>query len=148
MIFSKQSKLSEDQDLSQTAGTYASTNIQDFGAPGTVYGAAAALDRNVGPGTPVPFLVQITETFTSGGAATLQIQIEVADDASFSSNNEIVAMSRVFALAELVAGLQFGVAILPNDMRRFARVNYVIGTATTTAGTATAGIVHGVQTNG
>ncbi|MCC4240382.1 Bbp16 family capsid cement protein [Thalassospira povalilytica] len=146
MIFSEELMFSDDQDVSQAAGTYASTNIIDTGAPGTVYGAAAALARNVGPGNPVPILVQLTETVTSAGAATMQFQIETADEEAFDTTNVIVAQSRVYALAELVAGLQFGVAILPNDMKRFIRVKYVIGTATTTAGLATAGIVHGVQT--
>lgn len=146
MIFSEELMFSDDQDVSQAAGTYASTNIIDTGAPGTVYGAAAALSRNVGPGNPVPVLVQLTETVTSAGAATMQFQIETADEAAFDTTNVVVAQSRVYALAELVAGLQFGVAVLPNDMKRFIRVNYVIGTATTTAGLATAGIVHGVQT--
>ncbi|MFV1850118.1 MAG: Bbp16 family capsid cement protein [Thalassospira sp.] len=146
MIFSKELMFSDDQDVSQAAGTYNSTNAIDTGAPGTVYGAAAALARNVGPGNPVPILVQLTETVTSGGAATMQFQIETADEEAFDTTNVVVAQSRVYALADLVAGLQFGVAVLPNDMKRFIRVNYVIGTATTTAGLAKAGIVHGVQT--
>ncbi|WP_417733123.1 Bbp16 family capsid cement protein [Rosistilla oblonga] len=146
MIFSKELTFSDDQDVSQAAGTYVSTNVIDTGAPGTVYGASAALSKNVGPGTPVPVLVQLTETVTSGGAATMQFQIETADEEAFDTTNVIVAQSRVYALAELVAGLKFGVAVLPIDMKRFIRVKYVIGTATTTAGTVTAGIVHGVQT--
>ncbi len=147
MIFSDQLKFSTDQDLSQVAGTYASTNIINTGTPGTVYAAAAALGRDVGKGNPVNVLVQVTEVFTSGGAATLQFQIESADNAAFSTNNEVIAESRAYALAELVAGKQFEVQYLPNDCRQYIRVNYVIGTATTTAGTCTAGIVHGVQTN-
>jgi hypothetical protein len=147
MILSAQLRFSDDQDLSQAAGTYASTNIIDTGAPGTVYGHAAALGRDVGKGNPVPILVQVTEAFTSAGAATLQIQIETADDASFSTNNEVIAESRAYAKSELVAGKQFEVAVLPNDCRRYIRVNYIIGVATTTAGTCSAGIVAGVQTN-
>lgn len=146
MIFSEELMFSDDQDVSQAAGTYPSTNKIDTGAPGTVYGAAAALVRNVGPGNPVPILVQLTETVTSAGAATMQFQIETADEEAFDTTNVVVAQSRVYALADLVAGLKWGVAVLPNDMKRFIRVNYVIGTAATTAGLATAGIVHGVQT--
>ena len=147
MIFSDQLKFSTNQDLSQVAGTYPSTNVIDTGAAGTVYGAAAALARNVGPGKEVPILVQLTEDFTSGGAATLQFQIETADEEAMDTTNVVVAESGIYALADMVAGLQFPVAILPNAMKRFIRVNYVIGVATTTAGLATAGIVAGVQTN-
>ena len=147
MIFSEQLKFSTDQDISQVAGTYASTNIIDTGAPGTVFGAAAALNRNVGKGIPVPILVQLTEDIASAGASTLQIQIETASEEAMDTTNVVVAQSRLYTKAECVAGLQFGVAILPNDMQRYIRVNYIIGTATTTAGLVTAGIVHGVQTN-
>lgn len=145
MIFSEELKFSNNQDLSQVAATYASTNIIDTGSPGTVYGAAAALAKDAGPGHPIPVLVQVTETFTSGGAATLQVQIETDTDEGMATNNEVIAQSRVYALAELVAGMQFEVQYLPNRARQFLRVNYIIGTATTTAGTCTAGIVAAVQ---
>ncbi|HCE23295.1 MAG TPA: hypothetical protein DF282_12415, partial [Hyphomonas sp.] len=98
MIFSEELMFSDDQDVSQAAGTYASTNTIDTGAPGTVYGAAAALARNVGPGNPVPILVQLTETVTSAGAATMQFQIETADEEAFDTTNVIIAQSRVYAL--------------------------------------------------
>jgi hypothetical protein len=147
MIFSKNLTFSDRQDVSQVVGTYNSTNVVDTGAPGTVFGHAAALKRNVGPGMNVPILIQLVETITSAGAATVQFQIETSDVEAFSSTNVVIAQSRVYALAELVAGLQFGVAILPNDCKRYLRVNYVIAGATTTAGLVTSGIVAGVQTN-
>ena len=147
MIFSAQLKFSTNQDLSQTVATYPSTNIIDTGAPGTVYGAATALTRNVGKGNPVPILVQVTETFTSGGAATLQFQIETDTKSNFTTANKVIAESRVYALADLVAGLQFGVQVLPTDCSRYLRVNYIIAGATTTAGTCTAGITMGNQNN-
>jgi hypothetical protein len=147
MIFSENLKFSDDQDLAQTAGTYNSTNVINTGAAGTVYGAASALSRNVGPGQPVPFLAQVTEDFASAGACTLQFQIETADEEAFDTTNVVVAESRAYSKTESVAGLQWGVQVMPADLKQFIRVNYVIGTATTTAGKATAGIVHGVQTN-
>ena len=147
MIFSEELMFSDDQDVSQAAGTYASTNIIDTGAPGTVYGAAAALARNVGPGNKVPILVQMTEALDSADdTATIQFQIETADEEAFDTTNVIVAMSRAYTVEEAVAGLKWGVDCLPSDMKRFIRVKYVIGTQTSTAGLVTAGIVHGVQT--
>jgi len=146
MILSSQLLFSEDQDLSQVAGTYNSTNIVDFGAGGTVNGAAAAISRDVGKGGKIPVLIQLTETVTSGGAATLVFQIETDSAAGFSTDNKVVAQSRAYALAELVAGKQFEVDCVPNDMLRYMRINYVVGGATTTAGTATAGITAAVQT--
>jgi len=147
MIFSEQLKFSTAQSVVSVAGTIASTNVIDTGAPGTAYGAAAALERNVGAGEEVSILIQVVSSLASLGACTLQFQIETADDAAFTINNQVVAQSRAYSKAEAVTGLQFGVDELPDDMRRFIRVNYVIGAATTTAGAVTAGIVHGVQTN-
>ena len=148
MIFSANLRFSDDQDISTTVGTVNSTNVVDTGAAGTVYGAGSALSRNVGPGKGVPILVQITETVLSGGAATIEFQIETSDVEGFGSTNVVIARSSAYAKTDLVAGFQFGVAVLPNDCKRFLRVNYVIAGATTTAGLASAGIVHGVQTNG
>lgn len=145
MIFSEQLKFSDNQTLAVAAGTVNSTNVVDTGAPGTVFGAAAPLKRNVGPGEDADILIQLTADLTSAGAATLQFQIETADDAAFAVNAAVVAESRVYTLAESVAGLQFGVDSLPEDMQRFIRVNYVIGAFAGTGGTVTAGIVHGVQ---
>lgn len=147
MIFSNQLKFSTAQSVAGTVQTFASTNVLDTGATGTVYGAAAALKRNVGPGEDVKILCQVVTDLASAGAATLQFQIETADDAAFSSGQVVVAESRAYALAECVAGLKFGVDVLPNDMKRYIRVNYVVGGATTTAGAVTSGIVLGTETN-
>lgn len=148
MIFSANLRFSDDQDVSQTTGTYNSTNVIDTGAPGTVYGAASALSRNVGPGQMVPLLVQMTEGLdSSGGAATITFQLETSDVEAFSSTNVVLAQSRAFTEGEAVAGFKWGVAVLPDDCKRYLRVNYVIAGETSTAGTVTAGIVHGVQTN-
>lgn len=148
MIFSANSLLSNAQSLTGAGATINSTNVLDLGTPGTVFRAAAALKRRVGPGQAIPFLVQIVETVASGVAATVQFQIETADDAAFSSGNVVVAESRVFALADLVAGLQFGVAVLPNDVKQFLRVNYITTApaGTISAGKVTAGPTFAVQT--
>jgi len=147
MIFSANLLFSEDQDVSQTAGTYISTNVIDTGAPGTVYGASAAMSRNVGPGNKVPILVQMTEGLdSSGGAATITFQIETANVEAFSSTNVIIAQSRAFTEAEAVDGFKWGIDVLPSDCKRFLRVKYVIAGETSTAGTVTAGIVADVQT--
>jgi hypothetical protein len=147
MIFSKELTFSDRQDVSQVQGTYPSTNVIDTGAPGTVFGHAAALKRNVGPGKMVPILIQMVEGLTSDTAATIQFQIETADEEAFDTTDVVIAQSRAYTEAEAVAGLQFGVAVLPNDCKRYLRVNYVIGGATSTAGLVTSGIVAGVQTN-
>ena len=61
----------------------ASTNIVDLGATGTVYGAASAMVRDVGPGREIPLSVTVVETFTN--LTSLAIHVEVDDNSSFSS---------------------------------------------------------------
>ena len=147
MIFSANLLFSENQDVSQTAGTYVSTNVVNTGAGGTVYGAASALSRNVGPGNKIPILVQMTEGLdSSGGAATITFQIETADVEAFSSTNVIIAQSRAFTEAEALAGFKWGIDVLPSDCKQYLRVKYVIAGETSTAGTVTSGVVAAVQT--
>ena len=60
MIFSAQQLFSDDQAITASAD---STNVIDLGVAGTPYGAAAALNRDIGDGAGIPILVQITEAF-------------------------------------------------------------------------------------
>ena len=148
MILSAEHLLSDDQDLAQAAGSYASTNYHDFGAPGTPYGAAAALSRDLAFGEPVPFEALVTEAFTSGGAATLIAVVQADDDSAFGSPTTILT-SKTWAVADLLAGVNlFAGLYLPTGItERYLRINYTIGTAAMTAGKVTAGVSGGRQTN-
>lgn len=144
MIFDKQTLLSEDQDLAQAAGTYVSTNTIDLSAQDTVppgFQARGTPPYDIGRGGQPPELViQVTETFTSGGAATLKAEIIMSANADLSSPT-VLQSSAVIALATLVAGYQFRLALPPGISARYLGVQYVIATATTTAGKCTAGLV-------
>ncbi len=133
MIIDTQCQFSEDQDLSQTAGAYDSTNV-------------VQLPANSSDGNPVRIWVQVTDTFESGGAATLAIDLETATDAAFSSPVTIASISAL-ALATLVEGYRVPIDFLPRTDLGFLRLEYTIGTATTTAGTVSAGIVFDVQSS-
>lgn len=148
MILSKELMFSDDQDLAQTAAAYASTNHVDMGAPGTPHGAAAAINRDIAKGEPVPIDIMITETFASGGAATLTIELQTDDDPAFGSATTIWS-SGALALAALVQGYRIPPLYLPEGItERYMRVLYTIGTATTTAGKVTAALASGGrQTN-
>lgn len=148
MITDKQTTLSKAQNLAQAAGSYLSTNTIDMRATGTIPLGGSPID-DLGRGEPVNLLVQVVETFTSGGAGTLQAQIIQADDAALTTNVEVLQESRAYALAKLVAGFQFeGLGrALPNCSRRYLGVRYVIATAAMTAGKCDAGIVVDRQTN-
>lgn len=148
MILSEQQTFSDKQDLAQTAGAYASTNHIDLGAPGTPYGAAAALNNDAGPGEPVPLEVLVTEAFVSAGAATLVVALQVDNDVAFGSATT-VKTSKTWAKADLVVGANlFPDLYLPQGIdERYCRLLYTIGTATTTAGKVYAGISGHRQTN-
>lgn len=145
MIFDRTLKLSDAQAITSTA---VSTNVYDQGAPGTVFKAAAALAQDLGKGAKIPFLAQVVTTFTAGGAATMQFQLQTADDAAFSVNATNLYTSEAIPVASLVAGYQMALDVLIRRTRRFIRMNYIVATGPMTAGAVTCGVVAAVQTAG
>lgn len=132
MILDETFMFSDDQDLSQIVGSYDSENVIDLG-----------IDRDMGKGVPIPILVQVTETF-AGSSATLKVVLETDDNAAMSSS-EVLYTSELIAVTTLVAGYKFLINFLPLENQRYLQLVYSIGTATTTAGTVTAGITGGDQ---
>lgn len=139
MILSAQQLFSDDQAITASAD---STNVIDLGAPGTPYGAAAALNQDIGKGAKIPILVQVTEAFNN--LTTLEIKISTGSATTLGTT----IASQTIALADLVVGKQLNLDFLPNGIvERYLGIEYVVvGTAPTT-GKVTAGITMGVQTN-
>ncbi|PUB87072.1 MAG: hypothetical protein DBP02_02170 [gamma proteobacterium symbiont of Ctena orbiculata] len=139
MIFSAQQLFSDNQAITATA---ISENVIDLGAPGTPPRAAAALNQDVGKGTPVPINVQVTEDFNN--LTSLDVAIEVGATASLGT---VVATQNIL-LADLVAGKTINLQCLPNGVdQRYLGLRYTVtGTAPTT-GQIHAGITMGNQTN-
>lgn len=136
-IFSANLLFSEDQAVTADA---ASTNIVDLGAMGTVYGAAAALSRDLGRGEPIPLLIQVTEAFDN--CTSVKIGIEVDDNSGFSSAKEVA--SETVLLADLVVGKQCHLQFLPKGIdERYLRVYYDVTGTAPTVGKFTAGITMG-----
>lgn len=154
MLLDAQSLFSNDQDLAKAAAAYLSDKSIDVGAAGTIpagFQARGTAPRDVGKGKAKNVLVQVTETFTSGGAGTLKVELVTADDEALTSNLAVHAVSDVIALATLAAGYQFLVpyALPPGiGADRYVGLRYTIGTATMTAGKVTAGLVFDRQTAG
>lgn len=139
MIFSAQQLLSDDQAITATA---LSTNIIDLGVAGTPYGAVAALNQDVGKGTLVPFLAQVTETFDN--ATSVAVAIETGATTALGT----VIASQTILLADLKAGKQFAFEVLPHDLtKRYLGVRYTVVGAAPTVGKFTTGITMGNQTN-
>lgn len=148
MILDMQNLCSDSQDLSQVAGSYLSTNAIDltggtFASPGG-YGT---IPRDAAKGENLNFYVQVDETFTSGGAATLTVELIMSANSDLSSYT-VLHTTPALAMATLVAGYQIRVAVPYVGLTsRYLGVRYTIGTATTTAGTCTAGIAKDVVTS-
>lgn len=156
MILDALLQFSSAQDLSQVVGDYPSTNVIDLGIGTTANPAipsnangGGARDLGIGDNPALKLLVQVIEAFTSGGAATMSVSLQGADDDGTGAPGAFTTWytSPAYALATLAV---VGNRLLNMDMPRppagvaiprFLRLLYTIAGATTTAGTASAFIV-------
>lgn len=141
MIFDALLQFSNAQAVTATV---ASTNSIDLGPGGQVYGAAAAIPRDVFKSADVMLLVQVVEAFNN--LTSLTISLELDTTTTFTPDKTIPLGT--FLLADLVLGFTFPWREMPPGVNmRYAQLKYtVVGTAPTT-GKITAGIVAAVQTN-
>lgn len=160
MMFDKENCFSWKQDLGTAGttgavGTHRSTNVIDLGAPGTIYapplkGSNPTAEIDLGKGRPIEVLILINETFTSGGAATLQVILSAGtgtDGTDINAGEVTLFDSTALALATLVAGYRFGARVFVSTKLRYIQTRYVIGAFDMTAGEISAGIVDNTQTN-
>jgi len=142
MIFSAQQLFSDDQAITASAD---STNVIDLGVPGTPFDAVTTLNQDIGRGNPIPILAQVTTAMTAAGAATLVINISTGATTALGTT---IASVGPIAVADLVAGYQAAIQVLPNKItERYLGIQYVVATGPMTAGNITAGITMGNQTN-
>lgn len=139
MILDKLLELSAAQALTSTGSTV-STNVIDLGA---------ARDIGYPNGRRIAVHCAVNTTFTSGGAGTLQVQVQGSTD---NSTFYTMAESMAYALAALVQGARLLSIDLPGPgagqaVPRYLRINYVIGTAAMTAGKVDAYLVLDPQVN-
>lgn len=139
MIFSAQQLFSDAQAVTATAR---STNVIDTGVRGTPYGAVAPLNGDIGKGNKVCFLAQVVEDFDNLTSLTIAIETGATDALG------TVIASVTVPLADLVAGGQIPVDVLPNGLtERYLGMRYTVTGTAPTAGAITAGITMGNQTN-
>jgi gamma-glutamyl phosphate reductase len=140
MLLSNESLFSDDQAITATA---VSTNVYDLGVRQAPYGGNALIG-DVGKGTPVPVLIQVTEDFNN--ATSVTVALEVSANANMSSAT--VVNSETILLADLKAGKQTFMQYLPNGLTgRYLAVRYTVAGTAPSAGKFTAGISMGNQTN-
>jgi len=128
MLIDKQNQFSDAQAVTATGST-ASTNVIDLGVARDIGGAAS--DH-------LALLCEVVTPFTSGGSATLRVQVQTSsDNAAWTT----LAQSDDVPVASLVQGYRFLPNELPGGTSRYLRLNYVVGTAAMTAGAITAALV-------
>ncbi len=126
--------LCDDQDLSQAAGTYVGTNTLKLAEVGRM-----GAERR---GEPMEILIQVTEAFASGGAATVDIQLATGNTNALGSP-QVQLATGALALTELTLGRKFRFPlVMPQDDADATHVGvqFVIATATTTFGRCSAWI--------
>lgn len=133
-------------DAQAVTATAASTNLIDLGQPGTVYGAAAAMTRDVGRGAQAALAIRIPQSFNN--LTSLTISVETDDNAAFSSATTVFT-SPAYPLTDLATGKRH---LLPDALpvgvnERYVRLIYTVAGTAPTLGKITAGIVWGLQTN-
>ena len=139
-IFDAMWELSDAQDISQAAGTVASTNIIDW----------TQADLEMGAGEPVWLNVRIAaEVDSSGDAGTLVVALCHDTVAPIDSSSTVLFQTSALVEGSFAAGAWILRMPLPYnvDDGRIMGLLYTIGGETTTAGTIDAWIDHGPQSS-
>lgn len=152
MFLDAQCTFSDKQNLAQAAGTYVATSSMDLGLGGTD-ALGNTMRKDIGSGRRMKLLCQVTETFTSGGAATLEARIitgtGVAAGGDVNAGKVVHQSSGAIALAKLKAGYRFALAIPPGipptAADRYLSMDFIIAVAAMTAGKITASLVEDLQ---
>ena len=134
-ILSAQEIYSDQQAITATA---ASTNVIDFGTPGTWVHATTPIVDDKGVSM-ICLGIVITEDFDA--LTSLDITFETDDNAAFSSTKVIYTENVL--LADLVAGKKLAVRTIPfNTLEQYTRINYTVNGSAPTTGKITAAITQ------
>ncbi len=130
------------QNLYSDAQSFASVSTGNTDSTNVINQLAAG-DAYVDPA----FLrIQVGTAFTSGGSATIAINLLTADNSSFTNATTFPIVPET-AYTAFTAGKVLYQGRMPLGMKQYHKLVYVIGTAGTTAGTVTAGLRAEVPTN-
>lgn len=112
-----------------------STDVIDMGSAG-----------DVGLSSGLHLMINVDETVTAAGAATVNFQVQCDSDSAFGSPKTVVQTDAV-PKATLVAGYQLFIPLPVGLDERYLGVKFLVSTGPLTAGKFTAAIVHGIQKN-
>tara|TARA_R110002051_G_scaffold316496_1_gene396169 strand:+ start:2787 stop:3227 length:441 start_codon:yes stop_codon:yes gene_type:complete len=129
MILDSRLEFADGEDISQSTGTYLSTNQIDMDSV-----------RDVGQGRQVYLVIQI-DTAVSGSSSTVNFRLRSDSTAAVHATTSTAHLETgAIAEAVLIVGHQITLA-LPNEgnaYEQFLGLQAIVGTATTTAGTYSA----------
>lgn len=130
MIFDNTNIFSDDQAITASA---ASTNVINLGS---------STRGDIGKGTPIPVLVQVTADFAT--LTSLKVGIQTDSVENFASPKTLT--EQTIALASLTAGAKFSFSIIPlGTDEQYLRLYYTVTGSDATTGKITAGIVAAVD---
>ena len=136
MILDKDLLCSDDQTLAFNIGNAASSNLIDLAKVG------------YGRGEPIKVFCQMTADFDSAGdAGTVQIKLQTDSAEGFNVAAVDLVDTGALAQATLVKGYRPIDIYLPNNVKRYLRFYYTVGSANGSGGTITAGLILDQQTN-
>lgn len=130
MLLDKQLMFSEAQAVTTDAASGDTVDLGPLHSGNTV--------RDIGVGTPVTFLAQVTTAATAAGAAKVTISLETAKTSDFA-HPETLLRSGEIPVGTLKQGYRY-LATLPQGVQRYLRVNYTVKNGPLTAGAFTAGL--------
>ncbi|SOE49124.1 Bbp16 family capsid cement protein [Orrella dioscoreae] len=138
MILDKTNEFSDGQVVTATA---ISTNVIDLNP------SASNLEQDIGAGEPVWLVVQVDQTATAAGAATVAVSLESSAAPGLTSARTHITTGAL-ALGALTAGSEIARFRLPGgDYLRYLGVRYTVATGPLTAGSFSAFIVKDAQAN-
>lgn len=116
------------------AGTYSIGDVIDLGVAG----------RDIGAGVPPLFLVlRVDTTATSGGSATLVVNLVTSANSDLSSGTTVATTGTAIPVATLTANYMIAIIPLPAAVyARYLGIQQVTGTAAFTAGKIDAFLVE------
>ena len=140
-IFDAMFDLSDDQDVSQTVGTVASTDIIDW----------TLADKEMGAGEPLWLNVKMGDEALDSAEGTATLQVALCHDtiAPIDSSSTVIYQTPAIAEASLTVGAWILRMPLPYnvDDGRITGLLYTIAGTTSTTGTVDAWIDHGPQSS-
>ena len=139
MIVDANNIFSDSQAITATADSH---NVLELGAPGTPFGAPAAVEQDVGKANLIPLAVNVTQAFNN--LTSLAVSLHTSSD----NSTYVEVATRTYTQAQLALGqLDFPAQIPVGSNRRYLKITYTVtGTAPTT-GKIFAGIVAARQSN-